>query len=160
MKKWKLIISWIAVLAVMCTIFYFSSQPAVESDETSGGFIAFLYNIYAGIAGVPCSSSALSALDKWQFAVRKTAHFTIYLCLGFLFTNAFFQSGVKAKKTAAVISLLCSALYAASDEFHQLFVPGRSGEFRDVCLDSAGALTGILIFILIWSVKKWTLKKQ
>lgn len=144
----------------MCTIFYFSSQPAVESDETSGGFIAFLYNIYAGIAEVPCSSSALSALDKWQFAVRKTAHFTIYLCLGFLFTNAFFQSGVKAKKTAAVISLLCSALYAASDEFHQLFVPGRSGEFRDVCLDSAGALTGILIFILIWSVKKWTLKKQ
>lgn len=160
MKKWKLIISWIAVLAVMCTIFYFSSQPAVESDETSGGFIEFLYNIYAGVAGVPCSSSALSALDKWQFAVRKTAHFTIYLCLGFLFTNAFFQSGVKAKKTAAVISLLCSALYAASDEFHQLFVPGRSGEFRDVCLDSAGALTGILIFILIWSVKKWTLKKQ
>lgn len=160
MKKWKIIASWIAVFAVMCTIFYFSSQPAVESDETSGGFITFLYNIYAGIAGVPCSSSALSALDKWQFAVRKGAHFTIYLCLGFLFSNAFFQSGVKAKKTAAALSLLCSALYAASDEFHQLFVPGRSGEFRDVCLDSSGAAVGIIIFIFIWSVRKWTLKRQ
>ncbi|MDY6314114.1 MAG: VanZ family protein, partial [Clostridia bacterium] len=79
---------------------------------------------------------------------------------GFFFTTDFLKGGFMFKKTTAVISLLCSALYAASDEFHQLFVPGRSGEFRDVCLDSAGALTGILIFILIWSVKKWTLKKQ
>lgn len=144
----------------MCTIFYFSSQPAAESDETSGGVIEFLYNAYAKIAGVPCASPGLSALDKWQFVIRKCAHFTIYLCLGFLMCNAFFQSGVKAKKTAAAFSLLCSALYAASDEFHQLFVPGRSGELRDVCLDTSGAAVGIIIFIFIWSVRKWTLKKQ
>jgi VanZ family protein len=39
-------------------------------------------------------------------------------------------------------------LYAASDEFHQLFVPGRSGEVKDVLIDSAGAVTGALLFYL------------
>lgn len=38
-------------------------------------------------------------------------------------------------------------LYAASDEFHQLFVPGRAGLITDVCIDSAGALLGILLFL-------------
>ena len=37
-----------------------------------------------------------------------------------------------------------AALYAVTDEFHQLFVPGRSGQFSDVVLDSAGALAGLL----------------
>ena len=40
-------------------------------------------------------------------------------------------------------------LYAASDEIHQLFVPGRSGQLRDVFLDSAGVAAGIL---LAWAV--------
>lgn len=158
MKKLKLVVSWLAVFAVMCTIFYFSSQPAAESDETSGGVVALVYDIYAKVSGAPNNVDD-ATLDSLQFVIRKCAHFTIYLCLGFLLSNAFFQSGVKTKKTAA-FSLLCSALYAASDEFHQLFVPGRSGELRDVCLDTSGAAVGIIIFIFIWSVRKWTLKKQ
>ena len=42
-----------------------------------------------------------------------------------------------------------AALYAAADEFHQLFVPGRSGQVSDVMLDSAGALAGLLILALV-----------
>lgn len=41
--------------------------------------------------------------------------------------------------------LFC-ALYACSDELHQYFVPGRSCRFFDVCVDSAGAFCGALLF--------------
>ena len=41
-----------------------------------------------------------------------------------------------------------TAVYAATDEIHQLFVPGRAGRFSDVCIDSAGALAGGIVFAL------------
>lgn len=41
-----------------------------------------------------------------------------------------------------------AAVYAATDEIHQLFVAGRSGRFSDVCIDSAGALLGVAVFAL------------
>lgn len=80
-------------------------------------------------------------------AVRKTAHFAEYAILGFLLTGAaslgngwksFLQPG------------FTGALYAASDEFHQLFVPGRSGQISDVLLDSAGVCFGVLLGMLFW----------
>lgn len=48
-----------------------------------------------------------------------------------------------------LISVVLAFTYACSDEIHQLFVPGRSGEFRDVCIDTCGASFGIL---LVWCV--------
>lgn len=47
----------------------------------------------------------------------------------------------------SALSWVFCILYAASDEFHQLFVPGRAGLVTDVCIDSAGALLGILLFL-------------
>ena len=50
---------------------------------------------------------------------------------------------------------LIAALYAASDEIHQLFVPGRSGQLSDVILDSAGALAGVAAFtVLCWPINR------
>ena len=46
-------------------------------------------------------------------------------------------------------SLVKSFLYACTDEFHQLFIAGRAGQFRDVCIDSTGALIMILIIYII-----------
>jgi VanZ family protein len=43
-------------------------------------------------------------------------------------------------------SLLICYLYALSDEFHQLFVIGRSGEFKDVIIDTLGSILAIIIF--------------
>ena len=55
-------------------------------------------------------------------------------------------------------------LYAASDEIHQLFVPGRSGEVRDVMIDFSGAVLGIalsmLVFLLICRIKKKRTEKN
>ena len=48
-----------------------------------------------------------------------------------------------------------AAAYAATDEFHQLFVPGRSGQLSDVILDSAGALAGVAAFtVLCWLINR------
>ena len=51
---------------------------------------------------------------------------------------------------------LIAALYAASDEIHQLFVPGRSGQLSDVILDSAGALAGVAAF----TVRCWLINRR
>ena len=61
-----------------------------------------------------------------------------------------------------VLPWLIAAGYAATDEFHQLFVPGRSGQVSDVILDSAGAAIGVLIMTGIeWlRVRKMAQKKK
>ncbi|MEF2639337.1 MAG: VanZ family protein, partial [Lachnospiraceae bacterium] len=52
-------------------------------------------------------------------------------------------------RTRILIPFALGVLYAASDEFHQLFVPGRSGQVRDVCIDSSGVMIGILLLTLV-----------
>ena len=49
------------------------------------------------------------------------------------------------KRRALFSAWLTASAYAATDEFHQLFVPGRSGQISDVILDSAGAALGVLL---------------
>ena len=58
------------------------------------------------------------------------------------------QSGVLSKfkfNRPAMLSIIVCALYAASDEFHQLFIIGRSGELRDIMIDSCAAIVGVFI---------------
>ena len=143
----SVVISWILVLAVMLIIFGFSAQVAEDSSEISEGFIATIYRIYLKITGVPCSTGEFEAsVQAMQNVVRKLAHFTLYSILGFLFSNAYMRTGFVKFFPLAVLS---SALYAVTDEFHQLFVDGRSGELRDILIDSCGAFTGAFIFTII-----------
>ena len=55
----------------------------------------------------------------------------------------------KTKKQKVSGSLLFGAFYAATDEIHQYFVPGRSARLFDVGIDSLGVMTGILIYIAL-----------
>ena len=64
-------------------------------------------------------------------------------------------------KRSMLICWCAGTAYAASDELHQLFVPGRSCQFRDVCIDSAGVLAGVLVFSLIkHEIVKYKEKKK
>ena len=56
----------------------------------------------------------------------------------------------EARKPAN-LALLIGILYAVSDEFHQLFVPGRAGQFRDVLVDGAGTVLGVLLASIVIS---------
>ena len=72
------------------------------------------------------------------------------------------MSTYKLKQTNKfIISIGIGFLYACSDEFHQLFVPGRTAKFTDVLIDTSGVIVGsILIFIVILSIKKVIVKKE
>ena len=121
------------ILVCMC-IFLFSNQPGVESTKLAS-------NLF----------------------VRKLGHFSEYAILGFFafayFSNIFQTGREKIQlETSFFISFLFCFSYAVSDEFHQTFVIGRDGNFIDVLLDSEGVLFGIIISIILFSVK--ILKKK
>ena len=80
-------------------------------------------------------------VEKLQYPIRKTAHFTEYMILGILLYLTLRTWGAGGRK-AFLLVLLIGVLYAGSDELHQCFVADRSGNFLDVLLDSTGVLTG------------------
>lgn len=133
------ILAWVAVISWMSVIFILSHQPASVSSGLSSGITEFLLGFAADL--FPGSDARV---EEFHTLVRKNAHFIAYLILGVLWVNALGSWG-GLRGRALFISFAIAVLYAASDEFHQLFIEGRSGELRDVLIDSSGAATGIAI---------------
>jgi len=85
------------------------------------------------LSGTPGLSTGLGF---WDLVLRKLAHAAIYAVLGLLLVRAWRRSGP---------SLLAGVAFAASDELHQHFVPGRVGAPLDVAIDTVGLLVGVTI---------------
>ncbi len=130
------ILPWAAAILWMALIFFLSAQVAEQSDQLSTGITEKIVAIIENV--IP---NAGLVAETMNHVVRKNAHFFSYLMLGVLTANALRSSGMRGFKGVAAAFAIC-AIYAASDEIHQLFVPGRSGQFTDVLIDSAGALIG------------------
>ena len=120
----------------MAVIFMLSHQSASISSGQSGVFVEQLHHI------APSVDQQLLT-----FLVRKGAHIFAYFVLGILTFNALRRINLSRFKfnRPAVLSIIVCALYAASDEFHQLFIIGRSGEIRDIMIDSCAAMIGVFI---------------
>lgn len=142
----KKVIYSILIVAWMIIIFCLSNQPAADSTELSDGFISnTIGNVYK-LFDKNISSDELDLIKiKYTHPVRKMAHFTIYMILGILVTLLVREYNVSFNK-CLFISLLVCLLYSISDEIHQLFVFGRSGEIRDVLIDTSGSFIGIFVF--------------
>lgn len=145
-----LILTLLASLAVAGLIFFFSAQKAAVSDVTSAGIVErVLHALFRHFEEMPADTQA-SLRDAVTFAVRKLAHFSLFGLLGFcLMAHLWVRREGKPERPTALWAWGCSALYAVSDELHQMFVDGRSAELRDVGIDSAGALCGILYMWLL-----------
>lgn len=147
MKKTRIFLSVIFVLAtlgIMIMIFRFSCDTGTESAELSHSFFADILAIFSN----PIVHTIF----------RKLAHFTEYAMLGFFMCGSFrFISG---KQHKFYIPLIPCVLYAISDEIHQYFVPERSCEIFDVCVDSLGCLCGIVIFLLVIKIVKKIVEKS
>ena len=139
------------MIVVMITIFIFSMAPAEKSASTSGGILAAIVDCLEKITHTTLSPETVDILHT---LIRKCAHITEYAILGATVVFAYHPeiTDFVHKKTDRsksplfiIIPLVICALYSASDETHQLFVPGRSGEVLDVLIDSCGSLVGILI---------------
>jgi VanZ family protein len=86
--------------------------------------------------------------ENYSFIVRKAAHFTIYLVLGLLVSLVLIGKNLNMKQIIIYGVLICMA-YSITDEIHQIFVSGRSGEIRDIIVDTCGSTVGILLNIRI-----------
>lgn len=120
-------------------IFMFSAQNSEASSETSGSLIETVCNFIVPEFDSFTGSQRSNFVEDLQFFVRKSAHFTAYFILGILAFNS-----IKAKKPAVrfLVPTAFAFIYACTDELHQYFVPGRSCEFRDICIDTLGAAAG------------------
>lgn len=153
--KIKQTILLILIIILCAIIFCFSNQSADESSNTSGGVIKFLIEINPFTTNLE-ETEKLELQENLSYIVRKGAHFSIYTVLGvllMLYINTY-DLDLQSK---SLISFILGTTYAITDEVHQYFVPGRSCEFRDVCIDGSGVLLGIaivIIYILIYNKTK------
>ena len=141
--KSKKIITIILIVLWMILVFYLSNQGADDSAELSGGLTRKVLQILHIIDGKTVEEQAMI-----ETVFRKLAHFCLYTLGGILILLHINLYKI-SDKNKVIISWSIGTAYAITDELHQLFVPGRSGEIRDVCLDSLGLITGIILAFLV-----------
>ena len=111
--------------------------------------------VWAGLifyfSGIP---DFKAGLDE-DFILRKMAHVFEYFILTFFLRRAFKDTLNADVFRLFIYPVILSFLYAVSDEFHQLFVPGRNGCARDVLIDGIG-IFGLYIVIRIFTEEKLT----
>lgn len=147
----KKIISFIMLILWMIVIFSFSSADANKSTGTSDKVITTMIEIKDKITNNETPKNEKEIIVKnSSFYIRKLAHITEYLILGFLMFNLLNQYSV----TKIYYAIGLSILYSCTDEFHQLFISGRSGSIRDVLIDSIGILIGTYLYKLLFIKNK------
>lgn len=132
----------------MLLIFAFSTQPSDETNKLSTGITQMVLKHKASASmGVDGSADAIIIFN---YIIRELAHFFLYFVLGILVINAVRRVKWKAQRGPLISGLICFA-YAISDEAHQMFVPGRDSDIKDIIIDTAGALLGIGLY---WVIQK------
>jgi VanZ family protein len=120
---------WLPPLAWMGMLFYLSAQPDVP--QPSGPFLQQLY--------------------------EKGGHAFAYAILAWLYLRAL-RPHIHNRTTLYLVSAGLAALYALSDEYHQTFVPGRSGDLMDLVVDGAGICGAMLLSW--WLERRRALRRQ
>lgn len=134
----------VLLIADMIAIFSFSAQKAEQSDGTSTGFIQVLAEMFYPGFRTLGEEAQTNVVQSLQFVVRKAAHMTEFASLGVLLCAFAFTFRLTFK--SFFLSFLFGVFYAVSDEIHQLFVEGRSGQLSDVCFDAVGLAAGMVLF--------------
>ncbi|MBO7364414.1 MAG: VanZ family protein [Lachnospiraceae bacterium] len=135
----ELTLTWMAI------IFILSSQQQASSEQTSGGVVRFLADLFRLTDGLDAEAAAVY-MTGFTFFVRKMAHFTEFMILGGLLSGLLLTFPV-SWLFRALTAFFIGALYAVSDEIHQYFVEGRAMQVFDMLIDAAGVATGVL-FVL------------
>ena len=132
LKYWLPLLIWLGVIFV-------DSTDLMSAEHTSRFIVPILLWLKPGMAP--------ETIQSILFAVRKCAHVAEYAILALLLWRALRSGSALRAKISILFGavLLGCAVVAASDEFHQSFVKSRTSSVRDVLLDIAGALIGLLI---------------
>jgi len=144
----------------MVAIFMFSNQTADISSKTSGCVIEKIASVLIADYSNMTTQNKQSIISNMQNIVRKTAHFAIYFMLGLFTFSAMLTYTMRNRRRVLTAAAICLT-YAASDEFHQMFLPGRGPQILDVCLDFCGSILGIsIVFLISYLIIKRTCKTK
>jgi VanZ family protein len=134
---WLPSVFWLAVIVTEST--------NLGSSEHTG---RILYPIFHYLFGM-----SPQRFEVLHVILRKTGHFVGYATLSVLlfrsWRGTFPRLSTRWCLQWAVLGFVCTVLVAALDEFHQSFLPSRTGTFRDVLLDSCAALFAQIVLFLI-----------
>lgn len=152
LRQW---ISMIAVFVWMIVIFSFSAQPAKVSSQASLTVGRRICSIFVPEYASRSKIEQMILAEKIEYPIRKTAHATEYAILGALLLNAMlaFEQRHKCFRSKMIQAFVGAVFYAMTDEFHQLFVPGRSGQITDVMIDGGGAFCGVILVYIVCKMK-------
>jgi len=101
-----------------------------------------------------------SAWELFHLYLRKTGHFAGYGAVCFTFLRAWLHTLTRRgpstliawRLESSILAILSTAIVASCDEYHQTFIPSRSGTPLDVLLDTAGAcMICLVVWLICWS---------
>ena len=155
----------------MVFIFMMSSAGKDESNSQSGAVCEFICEHFVEGYEEMAPEEQIQMQQKISFPVRKCAHLSEYAVLGALMIltaaswrregEETMRTGETPGGTVRILPVLAAGfLYAVSDEIHQIFVPGRSGEPRDVLIDTSGVLIGICLVRFHFSLRERRKRKH
>ncbi|PYF05742.1 VanZ family protein [Ureibacillus chungkukjangi] len=146
MKKYLFIIIAVLILLFCVSSMTYEQQTIVPTlQETLGNqpFYNLLSKIEVTYWGKTISVETRGYYYFIEFLVRKGLHFVGYGCIAILFYLMYRKFKVQF---SVICALLSTFIVASLDEFRQTFVAGRTGIFDDVILDTAGAITFLIVF--------------
>ena len=155
----KRILRYVLIVLIVITcykIFTFSAEEGKVSSSTSKKVAIVIIKITnKNIA----EQELLEKVALLEPFIRKLAHFSIYMFLGILVASCSitFKWGFLKRFN---ISVLFNFVYACTDEYHQLFVPGRSGRILDILIDTLGAFSGIVLVLIIYKILHLIISKR
>ena len=125
LRQWLPVIFWLGVIAM-------ESTDLMSSQHTGG----LIYSVV---------SAVFQPIDREKFEIfhfwlRKTGHFTGYGILALLFWRALRATFTGSALRWYIWSVALTCLVASLDEWHQTFLPSRTGRFHDVALDTCGGI--------------------
>ncbi len=151
-NPWIRAVTTFLTVAVMIMIFCFSMENADLSDRRSGFFADTLIRIIHPDFKLLDEAARQAIYERTQFIVRKCAHFTEYMVLGFflrLCLESWFGHRLKKYRVLALTGFGAGTGYACTDELHQLSIDGRSGQWGDVLVDACGVLAGVTLATML-----------
>ena len=138
LKAWIALILWLIVIAIESTTY-------LSSAETS----RFLYPVLHFLFGIDWVT-----FQPWHHFLRKCGHVFGYALLSILFFRAWRETlpsktGAKWMFRWTTIAVVGTALVATLDEWHQSYLPSRTGTYHDVILDTCAGIAAQLAIFLI-----------
>ena len=161
MKK-DVIISLILVILWMGFIFYLSSIDTNTSNKDSSKIVKGVINTIDDVAGVSSNTKdkhhSTEYIQNVNTIFRKVCHGVCYMALSILVFNLLIRILKTKILIYNIISFIICVIYAGTDEYHQTFISGRTGQISDVLIDTIGILIGLLLISFIYKNYKKRLK--